>query len=147
MSDEVREALRTVPVHEAALLRVLSNGKAAGAGVRIYVPGAVRERLQIVPGDHYRFLRLQDGRIRLTKVRVDIRRIKTADVVPMAPEARIGLQFTAMEAGAIEEILATGDRGAHRGVALDVAKRIRRRMRLQSWPTVNREADHLERVP
>lgn len=137
----------TVPNPEPTLLRVVRNGLAAGAGMRIYVPKTRVHELGLHSGDHYRFQVLAGGRLRLTPVQYAIKttRLDDAPPEPLAP-ARIQLELAQEEAAALEAYLVTGER-QQRDRLLEVAKRIRRRMRLKKWPTIDRTNDKVELLP
>ncbi len=134
----------TVPEHQQPLVRALKNGNAAGSGLRLYIPRVLSDQHGLEPGDYYEAKRLQNGRIRLTRVHVDVKAVETEDTGLF--EERIALHVTQKEAEVLEAFLVTQDR-SQRDVLLGLAKRLRRRMRLRHWPTPDRTETRVEGLP
>ena len=128
----------TVPVKAPEVLRALSNGTAAGAGLRIYVPSAIVADLGLKPGTFFRARREPDGRIRLTAVDAAVREVaRTAGPAGAMPADKMRIEVDQREALAMEACLALGER-ADPSLLRELGKQIRRRMRVMGWPAPDR---------
>lgn len=139
----------TVPTKAPAILRVVSNGRAAGAGLRIYVPTETTKQLGLKPGTFYRLVRTVDGRLQCTPVDPLVREAaRAAGPDAQLPGDKIRLELSQREAARLEFVLSLDNRllaSPERSLMIAIGKRLRRRMRLIGWPTPDRTEDHLER--
>ena len=131
----------TVPEKAPLVLRALSNGTAAGAGLRIYVPSATVAELGLKPGRFFRARREADGRVRLTPVDAAIREVaRTGGPAGAMPPDKMRIEVDVHEALAMEACLALGER-TDPSLLRQLGKQIRKRMKTMGWPAPDRTDD------